>query len=61
MEMVKFYIVTFEFMNPHSGKDDNNYDDNNKKDRTKTRTAAAAAIPMVGAIVTAAAILTGHE
>jgi hypothetical protein len=53
MEMVKFYIVTFEFMNPHSGKKD----DNNKKDRTKARTAAS--IPMVGAIVTAAILLSG--
>jgi hypothetical protein len=37
-------------MNPHSGMNDNN------KDRTKTR---AAAIPMVGAIVTAALLLSG--
>lgn len=53
--MVKFYIVTFEFMNPHSGKDDNN---NNKRDRTKAR-AASAITPMVGAIVTAAILLSG--
>jgi hypothetical protein len=53
MEMVKFYIVTFEFMNPHTGKDDNN----NKQDRTKAR--AAAITPMVGAIVTAAILLSG--
>ena len=37
-------------MNPHSGRNDNN-----KKDRTK----ATAAIPMVGAIVTAALLLSG--
>ena len=37
-------------MNPHSG-----INDNNKKDRTK----AIAAIPMVGAIVTAALLLSG--
>jgi hypothetical protein len=55
MEMVKFYIVTFELMNPHSGKKDDN--NNNKKDRTKARPAAA--IPMVGAIVTAAILLSG--
>ena len=54
MEMVKFYIVTFELMNPHTGKKDDN---NNKKDRTKARTAAS--IPMVGAIVTAAILLSG--
>src|ERR671923_1453927 len=52
MEMVKFYIVTFELMNPHTGKKDDN---NNKKDRTKAR----AATPMVGAIVTAAILLSG--
>ena len=38
-------------MNPHNG-----ISDNNKKDRTK---ATAAAIPMVGAIVTAALLLSG--
>jgi hypothetical protein len=38
-------------MNPH-----NRISDNNKKDRTK---ATAAAIPMVGAIVTAALLLSG--
>jgi hypothetical protein len=38
-------------MNPHSG-----INDNNKKDRIKAR---AAAIPMVGAIVTAALLLSG--
>jgi hypothetical protein len=37
-------------MNPHNG-----INDNNKKDRTK----ATAAIPMVGAIVTAALLLSG--
>ena len=37
-------------MNPHRG-----INDNNKKDRTK----ATAAIPMVGAIVTAALLLSG--
>ncbi len=37
-------------MNPHSG-----INDNNKKDRTK----AIAAIPMIGAIVTAALLLSG--
>ena len=57
MEMVKFYIVTFEFMNPHSGKEDNN-NYNNKKDRTKAR-AASAITPMVGVIVTAAILLSG--
>jgi hypothetical protein len=40
-------------MYPHSEKHDNN---NNKKDRTK---ATAAAIPMIGAIVTAALLLSG--
>ena len=48
--MVKFYIAPFELMNPHRG-----INDNNKKDRTK----ATAAIPMVGAIVTAALLLSG--
>ncbi len=38
-------------MNPHSGMNDNY-----KKDRTK---ATAAAIPMAGAIVTAALLLSG--
>src|ERR671924_518019 len=52
MEMVKFYIVTFELMNPHTGKKDDN---NNKQDRTKAR----AATPMLGAIVTAAILLSG--
>jgi hypothetical protein len=46
-------------MNPHSGKkDDNKDDDNNKKDRTKTR-ARAAAFPIVGAILSAAILLSG--
>src|SRR5215204_1013596 len=42
--------LTSELMNPHRG-----INDNNKKDRTK----ATAAIPMVGAIVTAALLLSG--
>jgi hypothetical protein len=42
--------LTFELMNRHSG-----INDNNEKDRTK----ATAAIPMVGAIVTAALLLSG--
>ena len=42
--------LTFELMNRHSG-----INDNNKKDRTK----ATAVIPMVGAIVTAALLLSG--
>jgi hypothetical protein len=42
--------LTFELMNRHS-----RINDNNKKDRTK----ATAAIPMVGAIVTAALLLSG--
>src|ERR671918_683628 len=42
--------LTSELMNPHS-----KINDNNKKDRTK----AIAAIPMVGAIVTAALLLSG--
>jgi hypothetical protein len=41
-------------MNRHSGINDSN--NNNIKDRTKT---TAAAIPMVGAIVTAALLLSG--
>jgi hypothetical protein len=46
-------------MNPHSGKkDDNKDDDDNKKDRTKTR-ARAAAFPIVGAILSAAILLSG--
>ena len=47
-------------MNPHSGKKDDNKDDdnNNKKDRTKTR-ARAAAFPIVGAILSAAILLSG--
>src|ERR671915_140053 len=48
---------TFELMNRHSGINDNNNNDN-KKDRTKQATTAAA-IPMVGAIVTAALLLSG--
>src|SRR5829696_4025333 len=48
--MVKFYIAYIQLMNPHRG-----INDNNKKDRTK----ATAAIPMVGAIVTAALLLSG--
>jgi hypothetical protein len=52
MEIVKFYIAYIELMNPQSGKNDNN----NKKDRTK---AIAADIPMAGAIVTAAILLSG--
>src|SRR5918999_610807 len=47
---------TFELMNRHSGiNDDNN---NDKKDRTKQATTTTA-IPMVGAIVTAALLLSG--
>src|SRR5215211_7822382 len=42
--------LTSELMNPHRG-----INDNNKKDRTK----ATAAIPMMGAIVTAALLLSG--
>jgi hypothetical protein len=42
--------LTSELMNPHRG-----INDNNKKDRTE----AIAAIPMVGAIVTAALLLSG--
>jgi hypothetical protein len=42
--------LTFELMNSHSGTNDNN-----KKDGTK----ATAAIPMAGAIVTAALLLSG--
>ena len=43
-------------MNRHSGINDNN----NKKDRTKQATTrTAATIPMVGAIVTAALLLSG--
>jgi hypothetical protein len=42
--------LTCELMNPHRG-----INDNNKKDRTE----AIAAIPMVGAIVTAALLLSG--
>src|SRR5215204_3104393 len=48
--MVKFYIAYIQLMNPHRG-----INDNNKKDRTE----AIAAIPMVGAIVTAALLLSG--
>ena len=55
MEKVKFYIVTFELMNRHSGINDNN--NNDKKNRTKQATTTA--IPMVGAIVTAALLLSG--
>jgi hypothetical protein len=43
--------LTIELMYPHSEKHDNN-----KKDRTK---ATAAVIPMIGAIVTAALLLSG--
>jgi hypothetical protein len=43
--------LTFELMYPHSEKHDNN-----KQHRTK---ATAAAIPMIGAIVTAALLLSG--
>jgi hypothetical protein len=50
MEIVKFYIISVTLMNRHSGTKDNN-----KKDRTKAR----AGIPMVGAIVTAALLLSG--
>jgi hypothetical protein len=50
MEIVKFYIISVTLMNRHSGTRDNN-----KKDRTKAR----AAVPMVGAIVTAALLLSG--
>jgi hypothetical protein len=42
--------LTFELMNPHDGMNDNS-----KKDGTK----ATAAIPMAGAIVTAALLLSG--
>src|SRR5918997_4893826 len=48
--MVKFYSVPFELMNPHNGTNDNN---------NSRRTKATAAIPMVGAIVTAALLLSG--
>jgi hypothetical protein len=48
--MVKFYIAYIQLMNPHR-----RINDNNKKDRTE----AIAAIPMVGAIVTAALLLSG--
>ena len=48
--MVKFYIAYIQLMNPHRG-----INDNNKKDRTE----AIAAIPMVGAIVTAVLLLSG--
>ena len=41
-------------MNRHSG-----INDNNKKDRTKEATKTTATIPMVGAIVTAALLLSG--
>jgi hypothetical protein len=50
MEIVKFYIISLTLMNRHSGTIHNN-----KKDRTKAR----AATPMVGAIVTAALLLSG--
>jgi hypothetical protein len=43
--------VTFELMNSHSGMNDNN-----NKDRAKL---TAAAIPMAGAVVTAALLLSG--
>src|SRR5918997_6861557 len=48
--MVKFYSVPFELMNPHNGTNDNN---------NSRRTKATAVIPMVGAIVTAALLLSG--
>jgi hypothetical protein len=48
--MVKFYIAYIQLMNPYRG-----INDNNKKDRTE----AIAAIPMVGAIVTAVLLLSG--
>jgi hypothetical protein len=49
-EIVKFYNVTTEIMNPHNGVDDNK--------NTRTKAIAAAAIPMAG-IMVAAALLSG--
>ena len=46
-EIVKFYIVRIELMNPHSGTNDNN---------NIRKTKAIAAIPMAGIIVTAALV-----